>query len=134
MIILKNTFKKTERLNSKLLIEMLFADGKSFFIYPFRVKYIICKKDDGLPVQILISVPKKIHKSAVDRNRIKRLTREAYRKNKYILYDNYKVKDNEQLLLSIIYSGKTIASYSDIERKLILILHSLIKKNEEYNR
>ncbi len=131
---MKNTFKKTERLNSKLLIEMLFADGKSFFIYPFRVKYIICKKDDGLPVQILISVPKKIHKSAVDRNRIKRLTREAYRKNKYILYDNYKVKDNEQLLLSIIYSGKTIASYSDIERKLILILHSLIKKNEEYNR
>ena len=127
---MRNTFKKSERLHSKLLIGSLFSDGKSFFSYPFRITFISAKRDEGPPVQVLISASKRTFKSAVTRNKIKRLVRESYRKNKYIIWDYFKDKPDDQLLISLVYTGKTIAPYSEIERKLILILHSLIKKYE----
>jgi len=126
----RNTFKKSERLHSKLLIGRLFSDGKSFFSYPFTITFISVKRDKDPPVQVLISASKRTFKSAVARNKIKRLVRESYRNNKYIIWDYFKDKPNDQLLISIVYTGKTIAPYSEIERKLILILHRLIKKYE----
>jgi len=127
---LRNTFKKTERLHSKILISKLFVDGKSFFNYPFRVTYLLVKKTDNIPAQLLVSASKRNFKSAVDRNRIKRIVREAYRNNKSIIWDYMDNMQENQLLISINYTAKTIVSYSEIERKLILILHSLIEKNE----
>ncbi len=131
---MRNTFKKAERLNSKLLISKLFAVGNSFFLHPFRISFIMDEREDGPPAQILISASKRNFKSAVKRNHIKRLVREAYRKNKHIIWDYLSDKPNNQLIISVVYTGKTIASYSEVERKLILVLHSLIEKNEEYNR
>lgn len=131
---MRNTFKKTARLHSKLLINKLFADGNSFFLHPFRVTFILDERCEGPPVQVLISASKRKHKSAVDRNRIKRLVREAYRKNKHIVWDYFKDKPNNQLLISVIYTAKSIVPNIEIERKLILVLHSLIEKNEGLNR
>ncbi len=131
---MKNTFKKTERLHSKLLIGKLFANGSSFFLHPFRITTIITPRDEEPPVQIMISASKRNFRSAVDRNRIKRLVRESYRKNSYIIHDSYKDKPETQLLISIVYVGKTIEPYSEIERKLIIILHRLIEKDEGTNR
>ncbi|MFK5857625.1 MAG: ribonuclease P protein component [Bacteroidota bacterium] len=131
---MRNTFNKIERLNSKLLIGELFRAGASFFSYPFRTTFVMVKSNDGPPVQILISASKRNLKLAVDRNRVKRLIREAYRTNKHIIWDYFSDKPNNQLLVSIVYTAKTIVPYSEIERKLILILHSLIEKNEQNNR
>lgn len=131
---MRNTFKKDERLNSKLLIDSLFANGKSFFLYPYKVTYLEIKKDKGPTVQAMISVSKRNFTSAVKRNRIKRLIRESYRKNKLIVYESYKDKPDTQLLIGIVYLAKTIETYSEIERKLILILHRLIDKDEGSNR
>ena len=131
---MKNTFKKSERLHSKLLIGKLFDKGISFFTHPFRVTFLSVAKSEGPPVQILIAVSKRNFKSAVDRNRIKRLLRESYRKNKHIIWDSYKDKPKDQLLISMVYVGKTIEPYSEIERKLILLLHRLTEKNEGNNR
>jgi len=133
-IFLRNTLKKTERLHSKLLISKLFTNGNSFFLYPFRITFIMDKREGESPAQILISASKRNFKSAVKRNHIKRLVREAYRKNKHIIWDYLSDKPNNQLIISVVYTGKTIASYSELERKLILVLHSLIEKNEEFNR
>jgi len=92
------------------------------------------KRAEDSPVQILISASKRNFKSAVTRNRIKRLVREVYRKNKYIIWDYLADKPDNQLIISFVYTAKTIAPYSEIERKLVLILHSLIEKNEGLNR
>lgn len=81
------TFTKKERICSKLLIDKLFSGGnQSTAVYPLRAVYMSTEKDDT-PVSVLISVPKRKFRHAVDRNRMKRQIREAYRLNKHILWD-----------------------------------------------
>lgn len=79
----RRTFRKSERLCSKKVIDALFAGGnKSFSAFPLRVVYM----ERPEPVsQVLVSVSKRHFKHAVDRNRVKRQIREAYRLNKDIL-------------------------------------------------
>lgn len=87
------TFTKAERLNSKLTIDKLFAGGNASTVaFPLRIVYMKVENTD-LPVSVLISVPKKRFRHATDRNRMKRLVREAYRTNKHILWQAIKDKD-----------------------------------------
>lgn len=89
-----NTFKKIERLNSKLVIDKLFAGGNSSMaVFPLRVVFMKVEKNEKAPVSVLISVPKKRFHHAVDRNRLKRLVRETYRTRKHILWDALADKD-----------------------------------------
>ena len=80
-----NTLCKAERLNSKILIEKMFACGaKSCSIFPLRVVYMPVENQD-VQASILLSVSKKRFKRAVKRNRVKRQLREAYRMHKHQL-------------------------------------------------
>jgi len=126
----KNGFGKSERLRNVTLIGDLFKEGKSVFTYPFKVVFMPNPAVSFPPVQLLIVAPKRGYKKAVDRNRIKRLVREAYRCNKHILWSSRQVS-GQQLLVAVVYVGKTILPYAEIEKKLILILHRLSKKDEE---
>ena len=76
--------KKTERLCSKKAIDSLFngTDSKSLSAYPIRVVY---RHTEEAGFRILVSVSKKRFRHAVDRNRVKRQLREAYRLNKHLL-------------------------------------------------
>jgi ribonuclease P protein component len=125
---LKQTFSKKERLVSKKQIDRLFHEGHSFFTFPYKVIYIIDNQENNDLPQLLISVPKRNFKKAVDRNKIKRLTREAYRKNKTPLIEAY-AERKTGLLLGLLYTSKTMLSYADIERKIILILQLLIEQD-----
>lgn len=132
MDLTKNTFQKSERLYLRNEIKELFLSRKGFSNYPFKIIYQVVEKESDSPVQILISIPKRLFKHAVDRNLLKRRTREAFRKNKHILYE-YLEKKNLKLNISFIYISKEIANYSTIENKIILTLQRLIQKNEENN-
>jgi ribonuclease P protein component len=75
------SFPSAEKLKNKALIDELFTKGSSFFIYPFKSWYYKpLPSAMGNPL-FLVTVPKKLLKKAVDRNYIKRSTREAYRLN-----------------------------------------------------
>jgi ribonuclease P protein component len=127
---LKQTFPKKERLNSKKLIDKLFTEGESFFVYPFKVVYIKNSSEELLPVQVLVSVSKRKFKNATDRNKVKRLVREAYRLNKKTLLEYFSGKE-KQLAIGLIFTGQTILPFAQIESKIILILHRLIEQDEQ---
>ena len=124
-----HTFKKEERLCNKKLIDGLFHNGSSFLCYPFRIMWLpVILPDSQIPVQILIAVSKKRFKRAVDRNLIKRYTREAYRLNKQeYLYLNL-TDSNKQLILSVNYIGKEIATFDYIKKKMQKLLVQLLNE------
>ena len=81
-------FQKQERIVSQKLIEELFGGGQSHSLaaFPLRAVYMQRERQDRQePVEVLISVPKKRLHHAVDRNRVKRQIREAYRLQKHLL-------------------------------------------------
>ena len=118
------SFSKTERLSSKVKIEELFKKGSSFRLEKFRIILLSQPVDQGR--QVLISVPKKLHKLAVSRNRIKRLIREVYRKNK----ESINATD-QGYLMAIIYLAPMIPTYNQVEWQLIKLFKRLpINKDE----
>lgn len=123
------SFKKSERLTSKRVIGELFSSGKSFFHPPFRVYWAPGTQEQKKQVQVAISVPKKNFKRAVDRNRIKRKIKEAYRKNKAIFQDF--INDEKGFSALLVYSSDEDMSYFLIEEKVIETLQRLHAKHEK---
>lgn len=85
------TFPKSERLRHKILVDTLFAKGKSLYEYPFRLVYRSLSEQEladsfkigvpgGIaPLQVMITVPKKKRRHAVDRVLMRRRIRDAWR-------------------------------------------------------
>jgi ribonuclease P protein component len=124
----KQTFSKAEKLCNKKLIDKLFTKGTSFFSYPFKVIYFFAEANDSFtanyPAKVLFTTSKRHFKKAVDRNRIKRLLRESYRKNKSSFYDELD-KKGLKLVIGFIFNGKELPLYRDVEKKIIDIIHRL---------
>jgi len=120
-----NTFNKEERLCSRKLIDLLFKNGSSFLLYPFRVSYLFVDVTHNYPVQVVINVSKKRFKRAVDRNLIKRRTREVYRLQKQSQLYSSLTESNQLLLLSVQFIGKKIYDYSFFEKKIAGVLKKL---------
>ncbi|WP_455666272.1 ribonuclease P protein component [Phocaeicola sp.] len=126
------TLSKKERLNSKTLIDRLFAGGsKSFPAFPLRVVYMPIEpaEEDAPAASILISVPKKRFKRAVKRNLVKRQVREAYRKNKHLLLDALASK-NKRLVLAFIWLDNNIHSSAEVEEKVKKLLFHIVERLE----
>ena len=125
-----HTFRKEERLSNKKKIRSLFSEGYSFIIFPIKITWKETKLDCHYPVQVLINVSQHNFRKAVDRNILKRRMREAYRKNKHLLYEPL-ILSKKQYALSLVYIGKNIADYQDIETIIITTIQRLIKEYEK---
>lgn len=124
------TFKKTERLRSKKLIERLFNQGNTIKNHPIKIVWLESEVRSPFPAQVLISVSKRTIKRAVDRNKTKRRIKEAYRHHKNVLYD-YLNEADKHMIFAVIYTGRELLKYTDIERKIIDSLKRLIEDNEK---
>ena len=123
------TFKKEEKLKNRKTIEQLFRDGKSFSVFPFRVLWKLTGTSVS-PLQTGFAVSSKHFKKAVDRNRIKRLMREAYRLQKNELQNQLK-QQQKQLAVFIIYVGNELPEYDLVFDKTTNVLSRLIKISNE---
>lgn len=112
------TYKKQEKLKSRKLIKLLFEEGKKTSVFPIMLLYLQVEHDSNYLVQAGVTVSKKNFKSAVDRNRIKRLLRETYRLNKPFLYE----KLENKYIFMFIYLGKEELKYQLIDEKMKAIL------------
>lgn len=120
------TFKKEERLCSKKLIDKIFEGKKVIHLFPFSIYYNSCDMDIAYPAQVLFAVSKKNFKRAVDRNRIKRLCREAYRYQKNDYYTLLS-KENLKVAMVIVYNHKEHLDSFTIANKLSLAIDKVLK-------
>ncbi len=112
-----NKFTKKERINSLLRIELLFKLGTSFFVFPLRIVVNATPSTSGGGVSILISVSKRSQKKAVNRNRVKRLIREAYRTQKSSI-TQYAVQNSLDIDIALIFTQKSIPDYPTMAHKI----------------
>lgn len=111
------TFSKAERLCRKKLIDDVYANGMSIKSAAMVFVYMPVELDEPVPVQVLMTVSKRLYKRAHDRNRIKRLMREAYRRHKSLIYEPL-VAQQKQMALMIIFTGRQMPNYAYVYGKL----------------
>ena len=119
------TFKKEERLTSKKVIDKLFSEGDSFLAFPLKVVFFEIPLSSKHSVQAAFSVGKRNFKLAVHRNKIKRKIREAYRLNKFQLYD---ILGDKQVAVFFLFIGKEIPDYKLINSAMEKAIKKLITK------
>lgn len=123
------TFRKRERMVSNLLIEALFDSGRSRSVsaFPLRAVFRTTERREGsAPVQVLISVPKKRFRHAVDRNRVKRQIREAYRHHKELLWQQ--IPDDKMMLLGFVWLSDRHSPTAEVEKRIVSILQRIAVK------
>ncbi len=121
------SLQRAERLKSRKEIERLFGGaGKSFAQYPLRLIYRRQEQRGDTPIQISISVPKRRFKRAVQRNRLRRRIREAYRRSKWTLY-NRMGEQTHTYSWMLLYIGKEEYDFETIDRAMRGIIRRFIK-------
>lgn len=121
------TFNKKEKLKSKKLIDQLFTEGQSVSAYPLRLVYLRTTFADNIVAKTGVSVSKRNFKTAVDRNRIKRLLREAYRLNKSDFINNLKTPH----AFMVLYIGKDKPTLVQVETKMKALFEKFSSKISE---
>lgn len=120
--------KKNERITSKLLLGQLFSskEAKAVTAYPIRAVALEVDSHVGdASVQVLFSVSKRHFKHAVDRNRVKRQLREAYRHNKTMISD---IPDDKQLLVAFIWLSDSHFPSHKVNASLVKALDKICKR------
>lgn len=125
------SFSKKEHLCGDKNIERLYKDGKSLLVYPLRVVFLVVE-NESVPVRVMVSVSKKKFKRAVKRNRVKRLTREAYRLNKNELID-FSAEKNIQLHIAFQYIATDIENFQKVNEKIQIALRKIIQNLKPIN-
>jgi ribonuclease P protein component len=121
---MKFTYPKNERLKSKNTIGLLFSEGKSVSKYPLRLVYYSGDLGDDQKIKMGVSVSKKYFKKAVDRNYFKRVLRETYRLNKYLLADQL----DQPYAFMLFYQSKDRLSYEEINTKTIQLFEKFLSQ------
>ena len=124
---MNENFGRQEKLKSKILIDKLFTEGRSVKKYPLLLIYLPLTDNSEKFHKTGVSVPKRNHKKAVDRIKLKRLMREAYRKNKYLVTNSL----DSHYAFMFIYTCREKVSYSKIFSTTQELLKTLVEKEKK---
>lgn len=119
----KLTYNKVEKLKSRKLIDALFSKGKSVSAFPIKALYNFVE-DGAAPLQAGVTASSRSFKKAVQRNRVKRVLREAYRLQKLPL-QNALQASGKSLVVFFIYLGKELPVYTEVYEKMGIILERI---------
>lgn len=117
-------YKKADKLKSRKAIDEIFGKGKSISHFPLKIIWLTHQREATL--QAGVGVSSRNFKKAVDRNRVKRLLREAYRLQKQVLQDHLDT-NNINMSVFFLYVGKELPEYAVIYQKMGTALNHLIK-------
>lgn len=122
-------FPKQEKLTGETTIDELFLKGRSMLVYPIRIVWVGTPAKASPSLRVLMSVPKKKLKHAVDRNRVKRLMREAFRLHKSELSAlvNFLCLDVQ---IAFVWVPNELLDFAKVERKMVDVLQKLQKQLE----
>jgi len=121
---MNESFGRSQKLKSKKLIDTLFVEGKNLKSYPLKLVYIPINTSENPELKTAVSVPKKLVKTAVKRNRIKRMMREVFRKNKYLV-----TKDlSSSYAFMFIHISREEMTYEKLDQSMIKILKNFREK------
>lgn len=129
------TFQKSERLKKRKFIEALFKNGKALSYFPFKCIFIIENTENPsskFRTHFGISIPKRKIRQAVQRNLLKRRTREAWRLQKSILNDAL-LQKNVHLNIFFIYQSTKIEPFSKIEKAIEELIPKLDKEIQSFS-
>jgi ribonuclease P protein component len=123
---------KKDRLKSRKLIGLLFDQGEVITFQPFRLLFRRTPlTDDGIILQAGFTASTKNFRHATDRNRVKRLMREAWRQNKPVLSEGLR-KKNCRLDVFLIYTARELPEWNVLKPKMDLLAAKLLGKINEY--
>lgn len=120
-------FGKQDKLKSKKLIEDLFIQGKSVKKFPLKLVYLPLNQSEEIQLKTGVSVPKKLVKTAPKRNRIKRLMREVFRKNKYLVTNEI----TGTYAFMFIYISRDLTDYETLNKTMIKLLQNFVEKEKQ---
>jgi len=120
-------YRKKDKLKSKKLIEQMFTEGRAITVYPLRLVYLKIEFEDNSTIKTGVSVSKRLHKTAVARNRIKRLLREAYRLNKPLYFNN----SSTSYAFMILYLSKDGTTFDKLNNSMKLLFKKFTDKNSD---
>lgn len=126
----KNSLGASQRIKSQKIVDKIFEKSAlSTSVFPFAIRYYIEKNTESTSsVLVGFSVSKRHYKKAVDRNKIKRWMREAYRKNKEILYPISETHKISIYLFLILQKPLTSIDYHDVEARIVKLMERVGKE------
>ena len=121
---LDERFGKEYKLCSKKIIQLIFDAKQNVKQYPFSLNFVITEVPSNKKFQIVISAPKRIFNKAHDRNRIKRVCKETFRRNKEPL-EQVLTRNNIQLALFLNYTQQEEFPHALLMSKMEKLIEKL---------